>query len=940
MLLFLPLLMLLLSVDVFAVPANPAPREYTQSDGSTITVIQRGDEYFHYYADDNGKLLVLAEDNDFYHVKRDGDSLSLFSLKEETGSNPLTVSDLSDEDIKREFSILTGQGTGDEFKESVTEPVTLDRLEGERGDGKLNSAGGSAGLKTMPLVTIVVGFNDTPYKDEFVWSEKLFGEGDSLRNYYYEMSDHKFTFVPAEESCVSSNSTRGFDEINDGIIHVTLDRDHGSWGDLNNANIADLLQALGEAVQKAGDYMDFSRYDTNKNRVIDNNELGISFIVAGYNAAEPQDASVSQSQLLWPHQYAFYYNLRVDNVRIYSYIAISECEKYQVQGDKQEYPGVVYHELGHYLGLQDLYDSKYIETDRPQDALWKGYNIYLLSIMGNGNYATDRAGNYKATGFDAFSRAKLGWIEPQDVTYNGIYTLSSQESSNGYNVLRIPTERENEYYLLENRMSEGRDEGLRNYRNYWLDGGNYDPNGIVIWHIEKNIYDRYAQNNEINTADHCPAVIPLFPEGRATGDTVSDWQFSEYRLDFNDTLPNFRFPFFSSSNFEKVFRYTDGREKGLFLPLYGEGADVDRPDRRSLSGINIRFIEGPSRDIKVEISGLSDRPVEKVPDMPERFDSGEALSDIITEKDIEILNDPDASTVSKNELLSAVNKAIDNRVNESSTLSFNSALKGNGKNNDREYWVKISMNQALRYDGRKHIFSSKKKTGKSSNADINVRVFYCEKTGDHAASPPGDDEKSASGRDGWTEAAVKKVKIANPRNACFDFSGKNQVKGLGETTYISGIVLEDKELNDSVGKALNSAIKSMARKLKSDQTSTYSDGELSKTGLEETQLIIPMYPLFLGVGENEGHYNDGNGKENSYTVTPGTFNAEKGKLKGAKLRMKYSNGITKSIRLRFSKKKVKDFDTVVTDNDTDSGSSSKRLSCRGNYFGYIDYYSK
>ena len=238
---------------------------------------------------------------------------------------------------------------------------------------------------------------------------------------------------------------------------------------------------------------------------------------------------------------------------------------------------------------------------------------------------------------------------------------------------------------------------------------------------------------------------------------------------------------------------------------------------------------------------------------------------------------------------------------------------------------------------RKHVFGSKKKNGRTSNSDINVRVFYCEKNGDHAASPPGDDEKSASGRDGWTEAAVKKVKIANPRNACFDFSGKKQVKGLREATYISGIVLEDKELNDSVGKALNSVIKSMARKLKSDQTSTYSDAELSKTGIEETQLIIPMYPLFLGVGEYEGHYNDGNGKENSYTVTPGTFNAEKGKLKGAKLRMKYSDGITKNIRLRFSKKKVKDFDTVVTVTGPGGDGSSKRLSCRGNYFGYIDY---
>lgn len=936
---FLPLLTLLLSVDAFAVPANSMPRVCTQSDGSTITVIQRGDEYFHYYADDNGKLLVLAEDNDFYHVKRDGDSLSLFSLTEETDGDFLTVSDLSDGDIKRRFAILSGQGTGEEFKESIPEPVTLERIEGETGDAGtgdagINSLSDPSRLRTMPLVTIVVGFNDLPYKDEYVWSEKLFDEGDSLKSYYYEMSDHKFTFVPAEESCVSSNATRRFDEINDGIIHVTLDRDHGSWGNLNVASIADLLQALGDAAQKAGDYMDFSRYDTNRNGIIDNNELGISFIVAGYNAAERLDRSVSQNQLLWPHQYNFLNDLRVDNVRIYSYIAISECVKYPNQNDKQEYPGVVYHELGHYLGLKDLYDTDEMELRSPENAKWRGYEADFLSIMHGGNYATDRAGNYKATGFDAFNRALLGWIEPQDVTYNGIYTLSSQESANGYNILRIPTERENEYYLLENRMSESRDEGLRYYGRHRINGESNDSNGIVIWHIEKNIYDRYVYDNRINTEDHCPAIVPLFPEGRATGDPPDNWQFSEYTLDFNNTVPDNKFPFYSRDNFERIFRYTDDHEKGLFLPLYGEGTDVDQPDRRSLSGINIRFIEGPSRDMNIEIRGLSDRPAEKVPD---RFDSGDALSDILTEKDIEILNDPEASTVSKNELLSAVDKAIDSRVNESSTISFNSALNRSAKDNDREYWVKISMNQALRYDGRKHIFSSKKKTGKSSNADINVRVFYCEKSGVYAASPPGDDEKGTSGLDGWTEARVKRVKIANPRNSSFDFSGKKQVKGLRGTTYISGIVLEDKKLNNSVGKAINRAIKSMVKKLRSDKTSIYSDGELLKSGLEETQLIIPVYPLFLGVGKNEGHYNDGNGKENSYTVTPGTFNAKKRQLKGAKLQLKYIDGITKTIKLRFNKNKIKDFDTVVTDINPTGESPSKRLCGSGNYYGYIDY---
>lgn len=932
---FLPLFILLFSADVFAVPANSTPWTHTQSDGSTITVIRRGDEGFHFYADSDDNLLILADDKDFHYVKRDGDSLSLFASKDKNGGNNLKLSELSDEDIKRKFAAFTGQGTDDVFKDTVPEPVTLDRLKDGEADAEIDSYQGSGETKTMPLVSIVVSFNNIASKEDYVWSDKLYGEGDTLESFYYEMSDHKFTFRPAEESCEIHNGTPGFDEINDGIIHVTLSGNHLDWSDMDGIMSDSFKRMLEEAVIKAGDYMDFSRYDTNGNRAIDNDELGISFIVAGYNPADMIDPAVPADQCMWPHQYDLY--KRVDGVRIDSYIAISECVKYEGEAEKQEYPGVIYHELGHYLGLRDLYDTEYLINTRPEAVKWNGYDIYFLSIMYAGNYATDSTGNYKTTGFDAFSRALLGWIEPQEATRNGIYTISSQESSDGYNILLIPTGREYEYYLLENRRAEGIDEGLREYGNYMANGEQNDPNGIVIWHIEKNVYDEYNFDNEVNTADHCPAVMPLFPEGKATG----DWQFSEYTLDFNDSLPDYRLPFYNRSNFEKVFKNTEGYENGLFLPLYGEGDDKDDPDKRTLSSINLRFTDDPSRDMKVEISGLPETPEEKKADTPEsdRSVSPKAISEILTEEDKALLNDPDASTVSKNELLSAVNRAIDKRVEGISMLSFNSALKVNGKNNGREYWVKMSLNKALRYDGRKHVFSSKKKSSKSGSADINVQVFYCEKSGAYASSPPGDDEKGTSGNDGWTEAKVKKVRIANPKNAAFDFSGEKRkdVKGLSGTTYITGIELEEKELNKTVGKALNSAIKSLARKIKADKSSDYSDGELENSGLTEAQLVIPVYALFIGVDNGAGHYIDGNGNENSYTFTPGTFNAEKGKLKGAKVRFNYSNGTGKNIKLKYSSKKLKDFDTVAEDTGSSDAGAEKRLSGRGNFSGYIEY---
>ncbi len=72
-------------------------------------------------------------------------------------------------------------------------------------------------------------------------------------------------------------------------------------------------------------------------------------------------------------------------------------------------------------------------------------------------------------------------------------------------------------------------------------------------------------------------------------------------------------------------------------------------------------------------------------------------------------------------------------------------------------------------------------------------------------------------------------------------------------------------------------------------------------------------------------------------MNPGSFNKKKKKLKKASVSFKYGDGRKKKLKLRYSRKKTKDFNKNVVDITLSDGRNVKQLCATGNYFGYIDY---
>ena len=70
------------------------------------------------------------------------------------------------------------------------------------------------------------------YRDDYDWNRLLYSGENSITNYYATMSNDKFSWTPTTEETSAygeGGNTNAYDAPGDGVIHVTLDRNHGNW---------------------------------------------------------------------------------------------------------------------------------------------------------------------------------------------------------------------------------------------------------------------------------------------------------------------------------------------------------------------------------------------------------------------------------------------------------------------------------------------------------------------------------------------------------------------------------------------------------------------------------------------------------------------------------------------------------------------------------------
>ncbi len=142
------------------------------------------------------------------------------------------------------------------------------------------------------------------------------------------------------------------------------------------------------------------------------------------------------------------------------------------------------HEMGHALGLPDLYDLDH-----------SSFGVGCWDLMGYGIYLADGSPGLMS----AWTRARLGWMDVTTVTANTHLDIPPAESSAVAYRVDIPGT--SEYLLLENRQRIGPD-------------ANLPGAGLLVWHVNDSVLAQRLPHYGANEDENHPGLLLLQADGR------------------------------------------------------------------------------------------------------------------------------------------------------------------------------------------------------------------------------------------------------------------------------------------------------------------------------------------------------------------------------------------------------------------------------------------
>lgn len=426
----------------YAVPAFPGVIEAAQPDGTSVSIRLVGDERNHRAYSSDGYLLTA--DHEGFYVFANVDDAGLPVATDIRNINPETrtardiaaISKLDREKIAAAFSKKDGS-------RKMNAPM--------RGPGLASTKFPSTGKQRS--LAVLVEFQDNEFTIE------------NPQEHYYRMLNEEnyseYDNAGSVRDFFVQNSSGLFDPTFDVYGPVKLSRNMSYYGGMED-EMAYMMAV--EACQQLDDEVDFSQYDCNDDGYIDN----VYVYYAGYGQADGGGYNT-----VWPHswdvEYATYTKYFFDGVQLNHYACSNELRKNNSTPDGV---GPFLHEFSHVMGLPDLYCTDENECFTP--GAW--------SILDAGSY------NMKSCyppNYSAYERYALDWMTPELITASGEYSLRPIDESN--RAFLVPTEKEEEYFLIENRQF-----------NNW---DTYIPwHGMLVWHVDFNQYawDYNIVNNNPN----------------------------------------------------------------------------------------------------------------------------------------------------------------------------------------------------------------------------------------------------------------------------------------------------------------------------------------------------------------------------------------------------------------------------------------------------------
>jgi immune inhibitor A len=435
-LLIVTLMVIVSHHDSYGVPAMPGEKILYQADGTRISAILTGDEFYKVWKTSDGYTIAFDEESQNWTYAITDNKGNLIPSPYVVGVHSPPKSLAKNKGPEgRALKII-------KFKKSLQLPQRVVP---------------STGTANIPVIVVnFKGTSNTYSASDF--ETLLFGTNNkSMKDFYEEVSYGAFSV---------SSGTEGVSGWYD------ASKDHDYYG--QNANDGfdeypgELVIEAVSAADAAG--FNFADYDMDGDCYVDT--VAIVHQGTGEEAGGP-------STDIWSHKWnlesaAFFGDgtgeYITDDTSGCGTIKINEyIIQPEILGDHIHTMGVFAHEYGHALGLPDLYD-----TDG--------------SSEGIGNWGLMAGGSWNGISFSgdtpshmtAWSKFFLGWITPtiiSDTTTE--QTLQIKAASNNadvYQFLSGSPGSGGEYFLVENRQptSGSFDEGL-------------PGSGLAIWHIDESM---------------------------------------------------------------------------------------------------------------------------------------------------------------------------------------------------------------------------------------------------------------------------------------------------------------------------------------------------------------------------------------------------------------------------------------------------------------------
>ncbi len=424
-------LMLFFAVtNSFAVPAYPFPVKITQKDGTTLTIIKKGNPHFHYDITEDGVL-----------IKKDSQGIYRYATLDKSGQIVITQQKAQDKvsrsNEERKF-VSTLQ--------TISSPESFIKKAEQK---RVHAFNASLPKRNFPKVgspksvVILVNFANLDFvvdnaQDAFskLLNEKGYsknGGTGSARDYFVD------------------NSMGVFSPDFDVLGPYTLPNNYEFYGANDTNGDVNAPQMIVDACKLADDAgVDFSQYDTDNDGLIDN----VFVYYAGYNEAEHGGENT-----VWPHRWVVMpgqnytgteQSATFDGKRVLDYACTSELKG--SGGSTMCGIGTFAHEFGHVLGLADMYPT------RGQNH----HTLYTWDIMDLGPYLNK---GRTPPAYNAFQRFRLGFMTPTILDKSQSFELEPINTSNKA-FLIVNGDKHNlngmnpspkEFFLIENRQRTGWD---------------------------------------------------------------------------------------------------------------------------------------------------------------------------------------------------------------------------------------------------------------------------------------------------------------------------------------------------------------------------------------------------------------------------------------------------------------------------------------------------